>query len=441
MRNEPSCDASVPPHAVPFSESDIPEPVSGRIALRHRARRRFRHWIARQFMLLLLAMLAVARRAGRRPRRVCSGPCEILLTGRFDSKNWILNHLGPLAASERCSRVWMVSSRPVPALPKVTPIYPPRGLVKILGATPARLLTFAWVALRKRPHVVGGFHLIPNGIASVLMGCLTGARSVYFSVGGKTEVIDGGVHSETPFLRRMETPDAVVQERLLSFVSGSDLVVTMGTRAVEFFQNAGVDTMFGVVSGGIDSQRFSVAEESPHYDLILTGRLAEIKRVDIFLHAVQHVARVIPDVKAVIVGDGDLRNSLQSLATTLGIARNVEFAGYRDDIENWLHKSRIFVLTSDSEGLSLSMMEAMMCGLPAVVSDVGDLGDLVEHGVNGYLVPRRSPERFAESLVALLSNEQRLQAFSRAARRKALQFETQATVQRWNNILAGLLQP
>ena len=58
----------------------------------------------------------------------------------------------------------------------------------------------------------------------------------------------------------------------------------------------------------------------------------------------------------------------------------MSFVGHQEDVAAWLSKSRVFVLTSDSEGLSLSMMEAMMCGLPAVVSDVGDLGDLSKMG-------------------------------------------------------------
>ena len=121
------------------------------------------------------------------------------------------------------------------------------------------------------------------------------------------------------------------------------------------------------------------------------------------------------------------------------IDRNVSFAGHQDVIENWLRKSKVFALTSDSEGLSLSMMEAMMCGLPAVVSDIGDLGDLVEDGVNGYLVPRCSPDLFANRIIELLTGSQKLTAFSKAARQSALQYETQATTQHWDSIIANLL--
>lgn len=78
-----------------------------------------------------------------------------------------------------------------------------------------------------------------------------------------------------------------------------------------------------------------------------------------------------------------------------------------------------------------------MCGLPAVVSDVGDLADLIENGVNGYLVPRRSPELLAARIIELLTDARKLQEFSQAARSSALRYETQATIQRWDSIIAG----
>jgi glycosyltransferase involved in cell wall biosynthesis len=363
-----------------------------------------------------------------------------MLTGRFDADNWILAHLGPLAASRECSRLWMVSSNPVPPLPKLVAMYPPPWLKRIAGATVSRLLVFAWFALRKRPHIVGGFHLTFNGMAAALVARLAGARSLYFCVGGPAEVQDGGVHADDHAFAKMKTADAVVEKRLIGIVSQCDVVITMGTRAATFFADRGVKTAIHVVSGGIDSQRFRPASEIPSIDLILTGRLARIKRMDIFLQAVREVATKVPEVKAVIVGDGPLREELSSLSIQLGIDRNVEFVGRQCDVENWLRRARVFVLTSDSEGLSLAMMEAMMCGLPAVVSDVGDLGDLVENGVNGYRVPRRSPALFAGRIVELLLDDRKLAAFSQAARRSALRYESQATVKRWDSILAGFSQ-
>jgi len=407
------------------------------VSFARRLRRIGWHLLVRQITLWSLIAIRVAGWIGRSRRPIGPDGCEIMLTGRFDSANWILAHLGPLSASKECKRLWMVSTNPVPELPKVVPIYPPKWLAKIVGATPARLVTFAWQALRKHPDFVGGFHLVLNGITAAIVGPLAGARSMYFCVGGPPETQDGGVHSQDNPFAKMETIDGGVEKRLLKIVSNFDAVITMGTRAVTFFQSGGINTTFHVVSGGIDSHRFAVADAPRSIDLILTGRLVPIKRIDVFLEAVRCMTERLPDVRAAIVGDGKLRTELQHTAAALGIQHNVTFAGHQEDVQDWLRRAKVFVLTSDSEGLSLSMMEAMMSGLPAVVSDVGDLGDLVESGVNGYLVPRRSPELFAERLVELLSDAEKLDAFSQAARRSALRYETQATIGRWDDILAG----
>ena len=398
-------------------------------------RRWARRVVARQLTLISVVSLRVVCWLGRKRGLVSGGGYRILLTGRFDSNNWILNHLGPLSASQRCNRVWMVSTNPVPPLQKVEAIYPSRWLIRAMGKTPARLLTFLYVAIRKQPHIVGGFHIMVNGITSVIVARMIGARSMYFCVGGPAEIRDGGIHSDDSLLRDTGVPDPVVERRLLRVAAHSDTIITMGSKAVDFFCEKGIGVDCHVVSGGIDSRRFQPAKEPASYDLITTGRLVQIKRIDVFLQAVKKVADRMPHVKAVIVGDGKLRDRLQSLSVDLGLSGNVFFAGHQDRVENWLCKSKIFVLTSDSEGLSLSMMEAMMCGLPAVVSEVGDLGDLVESGVNGFLVPRRSPALFADRLVELLSDAQELKAFSWAARRSAMRYETQATVRRWDHIL------
>lgn len=438
MNSESLSEIDVPlKGAAPVTDEEKTNRVATPISFRRRLRRCAWHVLARQITLWSKIAIVIASRIGRKRRSIGTEGCEIMLTGRFDSDNWILAHLGPLSASKECKRLWMVSTNHVPELPNVVAIYPPKWLMKMAGPTQARLLTFAVAAIRKRPDFVGGFHLILNGIVAAIIGRLAGARSMYFCVGGPAEIQDGGVHSEDNPFAKMETVDRVVETRLLKVISSFDAIITMGTRAVTFFRERGIDTEFHVVSGGINSRRFRAGDGARSIDLIVTGRLVPIKRMDIFLETVGRMANRIPDVKAVIVGNGKLRMELEQMTATLGIQRNVTFAGHQDDVQDWLRRAKVFVLTSDSEGLSLSMMEAMMSGLPAVVSDVGDLGDLVENGVNGYLVPRRSPELFAERLIELLSDERTLTSCSEAARRSAERYDTPAAIQRWDGILEG----
>jgi glycosyltransferase involved in cell wall biosynthesis len=98
----------------------------------------------------------------------------------------------------------------------------------------------------------------------------------------------------------------------------------------------------------------------------------------------------------------------------------------------------VFVLTSQSEGLPLSAIEAMMCGLPVVAPRVGDLADLVKEGVNGHLVGDRRPESFAAAMARLVADEVRLCAASSAARRSAARYSIPEAVARWDVALAVL---
>jgi len=429
--------AIMAPHPAPAAaEPDVGAPASTacppqQVRWHHGAFR----YVLRGVLHLYEFLMAVARRIGPRPRTLNNGRGDVLLTGSFYSENWITAHLRPIAASRSCRRVWIVSTFPIPPTPKVVAIYPPDWLRRMLGDVPARLLTFIWTGLRRRPHVVGGFHLLVNGLLASLLARTVGARSLYFCVGGPMEMLDGGIWAENRVFGRLKQPDAAIEQQLVRTVGNFDAVVTMGTGAVRFFHQRGVPGRYHVVSGGIDTTRFHPGGTDPTYDLILVGRLAPVKRIDLFLRTVQRVANAYPGVRAAIVGDGEERAALENLAQRLDITGNVAFLGHQRDTGTWLRRARVFMLTSRSEGLALSLMEAMACGLPAIVTDVGDLADLVDHGANGYLIREHSPEALADPIVELLTDESKRAAFAQAALRSAARYAPAAVAGRWDTIL------
>lgn len=416
-----------------YSEND--KRVRNSPGLWRRSRLSVLHLGIRALMGCYGIAMSLAKLVGPKKRPAGVQGYEILLTGTFYSDNWISSHLRPLAQSRYCARIRVVTIYPIAPIDKVQVVVPPAWLVRIVGGVPARLLTFIWIGVRERPHFVGGFHLLFNGLMAALLGRFIGARSLYFCVGGPAEVLGGGIQSENRLFEKLETPDTVVERQLLQAVGGFDLIVTMGSTAKQFYQSHGIAAPIQVVSGGLDASRYSPASTAATTDLVFVGRLAPIKRVDLFLQAIKQIQGKMPDISAVVVGDGQMRDSLERLASELGISRNIRFVGQQPDVGTWLRQARIFVLTSDSEGLSLALIEAMLCGLPAVVSRVGDLGDLVEDGVSGYLVSERSADAFAMRLLELLENNDRREQFSRAARQAAKRYEISACTQLWDSIL------
>jgi glycosyltransferase involved in cell wall biosynthesis len=388
-------------------------------------------------MLVYLLCLGIASRIGPKQRTAGPDGAEILLTGTFYSDQWLATHLVPLAGSARCRRVRMVASTPVPGIDKVQAVYPPRWLVKIVGGVPARMVTFVWLGIWTRPHVIGGFHLLVNGLAAVLIAKLIGARSLYICGGGPREVSGGGYATENRLFNRLGAPDPLIERCLLRAVAAFDLVITMGSRAVEYFRERKVDTTFHIIPGGFNGEEFSPGPEEPTTDLVLIGRLSSVKRVDLFLETIGLLRASIPSMSATVVGDGPIRGELEQFSAKLGLERQVAFVGYRSDVHRWLRRARVFVLTSDSEGLSQAMIQAMLCGRPVVVSNVGDLSDVVEDGVNGYLVAERTPEAFALRIRPLLTDPEQWRRCSHEARRTAERFEMGRVSRTWDAILAS----
>ncbi len=277
--------------------------------------------------------------------------------------------------------------------------------------------------------------MIINGLYTALMAPLVAARSAYFCGGGPTEVLGGGISGNHSFSLFLSEPDKVLERRLIDTVKSFDLVLAMGRRTIQFFRDHNADNRFEVVPLAIEREAGRFVDAPRVYDVIFIGRLSSVKRIDLFVKIIRELREHMPNVKAVIVGKGPLENPLKDLTLSLGVSDNILFAGYQTDIFEWLQKSKVFMLTSDSEGLSLALIEAMACGVPCVVPDVGELGELVNHGINGYLIQNHSIDDFSASVSSLLSDSLKLKQFSEAARCAARKYDLAESAKRWDQIL------
>ena len=177
----------------------------------------------------------------------------------------------------------------------------------------------------------------------------------------------------------------------------------------------------------------------------IVARLAPVKNHELLLEAWKSVLDRCPDAVLLVVGNGSQEPRLRAQAEALGLGDSVRFLGFRLDIPDILQALDVFVLSSRSEGLSLTLLEAEAAGLPIVATRVGGNPEVVRDGESGILVPAGEPGPLAGALARLLQDPQlcaRMGGLGRALYRE--QFTLEAMVRGYERVyrrLAGIAEP
>jgi glycosyltransferase involved in cell wall biosynthesis len=175
-----------------------------------------------------------------------------------------------------------------------------------------------------------------------------------------------------------------------------------------------------VIRNGVSKGALDVAKpKSTRPRLVMVGRLQAPKDPITLVRALALVSA--RDLEAVLVGDGPQRAAVADEIQRLGLDSAVRLLGERTDVQELLATADVFVLSTRSEGLPLSVLEAMAAGLPVVASDVGGIPELVADGVSGVLVPPGDPDALAEAIERLLENSPLAQQLGLAGRRRVLE--------------------
>lgn len=173
--------------------------------------------------------------------------------------------------------------------------------------------------------------------------------------------------------------------------------------------------------------------------VLAVGRYDYVKGFDRLLKAWAIVTKKEPDWTLAIYGDGD-NSSYIKLRDELGIdASRCQLHGVTQNIQDEYRASSIYVLTSRYEGLSMAMLEAISCGLPLVAfSCPCGPRDVVEDGVNGYLVENGNIEMLAERLIALMDSPQILRQMGREAQERSRLYQMEHLAIRWKNLFESI---
>lgn len=200
------------------------------------------------------------------------------------------------------------------------------------------------------------------------------------------------------------------------------------------------------VDGEAFQERLSILRKSLGLDenshvVGTVGSLYTVKGHKYLIDAAVHIIRRCPDVTFLIVGRGRLREELETQARSLGVDPYIRFLGHRDDVRDLLGLFDVFVLPSLSEGMPLSLLEAMAAGVPVVATRVGGVIDVLEDGKTGLLIPPEDIQPLAESIITLLEDRALAKEIGEVARQVVRRrFSVSRMVDDYKEIYAGLIR-
>lgn len=236
-------------------------------------------------------------------------------------------------------------------------------------------------------------------------------------------------------------------ERLCCLVfRHSDFIMVTGNRTKNYLESKRFNPDRVVVIPNIPDDIFLNLQNIPaiegrEYDIIFMSRIDKDKNLELLLTALS-VLKKKYSPKVLIVGDGPDLVRMQNLVAELGLNKCVDFKGYISKIEDKIDvytKAKIFVSTSKTEGFPVSLLEAMCCGCVPLVSNVGDIADAIEQGVNGYLFEDiDNPEELTRYLLKLFKDKSQLIRMSEESRKINRKISVNRNTEIWNGVLSKL---
>jgi len=204
-------------------------------------------------------------------------------------------------------------------------------------------------------------------------------------------------------------------------ISRSNYIIAVSNAIKKALVNdlGGCSDKIVVIPCGVDTALFHPMDKTAVRDklrlpkdrkiVLFVGRLTYWKGIDIVIQC----SCQIPNVLFVCIGEGMLKVDL----------KNCKILGYKpnEEIPLWINAADLFLLPSRSEGTPVALLEALSCGVPAIVSDVGGIPDVITNGENGYLVPTGSINMFRDRISELLSNEMKRKSMGENAARTTIE--------------------
>ncbi|EKD99913.1 MAG: hypothetical protein ACD_22C00136G0008 [uncultured bacterium] len=340
----------------------------------------------------------------------------------------ITSKIAPLINSELVSSIYLARVKPL-NIAGVVDVCPPSVFRKIAIVSEIyRFLQCIWLLCTKPVDIVMGIQMIPHGYYAGMLG-LFFHKKVIQNIIESEEKIRSNYLSNT-LLRRAQA--VVVRGDFTKQVLLEDPTIPGRIYHIPNFLN-------------FENIPKPTKLINKKYDLIFIGSLTTSKRVDLFIELVGILNDFhnLPSIKAVILGDGVMTDFAMQLIKKKNLENNIELYGYTPNVYPFLAESKVYALTSQYEGLPMSLIEAMSMGIPCVCFDISNIGTIVKNGENSFLCKYPDLRDFANNIYNLLKDEDlynRMSAEAMKIRTEKKEEYSMSSIQKlWENLLKDLV--
>jgi len=304
----------------------------------------------------------------------------------------LLSKIEPIVANPAVERIFLVRRYPLKG-EKIISVSPPPFMRKSwLLSEIYRILSLFFILIFRKVDLLIGIYFYMHGFYADFFGRLFGKPVIQVIIGSDLERLS----RSSKDIERLKRADFVAARGENTRFA----IIKLGVAADKIFIPPNIFNFDITESPNINSEK--------RYDLIYTGNLVPVKRLDILLKAVKIVREKygLDDISLAVVGDGELKDDLKRLAKDIDIDDNVEFVGFKADVFEYLRHARVFIMTSEYEGLPMSMLEALSCGLPCIMPDISDISTVAIDHHNALLTDALDIEQFADNIRKLLTDEE-----------------------------------
>lgn len=355
---------------------------------------------------------------------------NILLIAKLANHTLDENILSPLLKSSQVNHIYVLRDFPGDMISEKVTYLHPEKITKSKIRHLKKIINGISYCSEYKIDAILGVLITPHGYIGKTLSLFTRIPYVHITIAGHREYwIDG----------------KLVEKMNIALFKRANAITVTGKQTQSYLNSKGVDLNKIVILPNLPNASFTnvnvAVNNQRMYDIVSFSRIDKNKNIDLLLRAVARIKDSCT-IKLIIAGDGDELKNLEVVADNLKMRDNVKFVGYISKLEDKVNiytNSKIFVSCSKGEGFPVSLLEAMSCGCVPVVSNVGDIVDVIQQGKNGFVFNDTDDEKeLAEFLLQLLNGE----GLIKNMRKEALKIKKNISVDNnakiWDGILSKL---